>query len=215
MYMHQAMALITAVLLSTAAHASDPDKPPPHQGKLTPWSGAPPKVTLTAGELQRLDAGERIERHTTSDDGGSGIAVQYIEASPQTIWRTILSYSRYKDWVKNVDSCTVYKQAGDELYVDMQISVVGFSSGIYTRNTVRKAQGYMTWTLDYSRKSDVDDLIGYWRVTALEEWPGWSKLEYSTQMRMSGVPGFIVRYMTRDALAEGTAWVKLRSEAAQ
>ena len=207
--------LIGALLLSTGAQASDPNQPHPHQGKLSPWTGAPPKVTLTANELQRLDAGDRIERHTTSKDGGSGIAVQYIEATPETIWKTILSYDRYKDWVKNVKSCEVYKRDGQDLYVDMQISVVGFKSGIYTRNTVKQAEGYMTWTLDYSRKSDVDDLIGYWRVTPLEGWEGWSKLEYSTKMRMSGVPGFIVRYMTRDALAEGTAWVKLRSEAAQ
>ena len=215
MYIRHAIVLLTSLVLSISAHASNPNQPHPHQGKLTPWSGAPAKINLTAAELKQLDAGDRIERHTTSKDGGSGVAVQYIQASPDTIWQTILSYNRYKDWVKNVDSCTVYKRQGDDLYVDMQISVLGFSSGIYTRNTVKQAEGYMTWSLDYSRKSDVDDLIGYWRVTPLEGWEGWSKLEYSTQMRMSGVPGFIVRYMTRDALAEGTAWVKLRSESAK
>lgn len=202
-------------LMGALAHAGDPNSPHPHQGKLAGWTGAPPTITLSADELTRLDQGSRIERHKKTSDGGSGIAVQYIEASPEIIWQTILSYHRYKDWVKNVDSCTVYQREGNDLYVDMQISVLGFKSGIYTKNTVRKDLGYMTWTLDYSRKSDVNDLVGYWRVTPLEGWPGWSRLEYATEMVMSGVPGFIVRYMTKDALAEGTAWVKLRAEAAQ
>ena len=211
--MGQILAMIW--LVGSLAHASDPNSAHPHQGKLAGWTGAPPTITLTAAELTKLDSGSRIERHKKTSTGGSGIAVQYIEASPEIIWKTILSYHRYRDWVKNVDSCMVYQRSGDDLYVDMQISVLGFKSGIYTKNTVNKAQGYMTWTLDYSRKSDVNDLVGYWRVTPLEGWPGWSRLEYATEMVMSGVPGFIVRYMTKDALAEGTAWVKLRAEAAQ
>ena len=201
--------------LGTPAHAGDPNSPHPHQGKLTPWTSAPAAVNLTASEMTKLEAGERVERHHKTDSGGSGVAVQYIEATPETIWRTILSYNRYKDWVKNVDSCEIYKKEGKDLYVDMKISVFGFSSGIYTKNTVDREQGYMSWTLDYDRKSDVDDLVGYWRIESVEGWPTWSRLEYATKMRVAGVPGFIVNYMTKDALAEGTAWVKKRSEAAQ
>jgi len=195
--------------------ASDADKPHPHQGVLAPITRAPAAVQLTAEEVATLQSGERVEHHSRGDDGGSGVAVQYISASPQTIWGTILSYHRYKDWVKNVRECSIYKRDGNDLYVDMQISVFGFRSGFYTRNTVRKDEGYMSWTLDYSRKSDVDDMVGYWRVEAVTTDPPLTKLEYSTQMKMKGVPGFVVDYLTRDALGEGTDWVKLRAEQAQ
>ena len=142
------------------------------------------------------------------------MAVQYIKAPPHVIWSTILDYSQYKNRVKNVKSCAVYKRSGDDIYVDMQSSVFGFGFGLYTRNTVRKDQGYMAWTLDYDRKSDVEDMVGYWRVEPIQASPPITKLEYSTQIKMRGVPGFIVNYLTKDSLREGTAWVKKHSEKA-
>ena len=53
----------------------------------------------------------------------------------------------------------VYKEQGDDLYVDMQSSVLS-KFGQYTRNSIHKDQGYMSWTLDYRRLSDVDDMVG-------------------------------------------------------
>ncbi len=201
--------------LTTAAEASDPDQPHPHQGILQTITSPPKPLTLTDAELERLANAERIQRQTEDKGGGSGIAVQYIWAVPETIWKTILSYAKYPSRVKNVVSCDVYKRDGNDLYVDMRTSIIGFKSGIFTRNTVRKDQGYMSWSLDYSRKSDVDDLVGYWRVELIQEEPAVSKLEYYTEMKIKGVPGFLVRYMTKDALAEGTAWVKRYSEQSQ
>ena len=63
---------------------------------------------------------------------------------------------------------SVYKREGDHLYVDMQTSVFGFKSRVFTKNIVRQAEGYMAWTLDYDRKSDVSDLVGYWRVVPVD-----------------------------------------------
>ena len=55
--------------------------------------------------------------------------------------------------MKNVVNVSVYKRDGDDLYVDMQTSVFGFKSRVFTKNTVRKAEGYMAWTLDYDRRA--------------------------------------------------------------
>ena len=140
------------------------------------------------------------------------MAIQYIKASPADIWATILSYHRYKSWVKNVVHCAVYNKEGNDLYVDMQTSILGFKSRIFTKNTVRKDLGYMAWTLDYSRKSDVNDLVGYWRVEPVADLPGTTKLEHSNSVMIKGLPGFLVTYMTRDALSEGTSWVKREAE---
>jgi len=196
----------------TEVSAASAEQPHGHQGLLTPITSAPPAVTLTDAERTTLSAGKHIERHTKSENGGSGVAVQYIKASPEDIWVTILSYHRYKGWVKNVVACTVYRKEGTDLYVDMQTSILGFKSRIFTKNNVRKDQGYMSWSLDYDRKSDVNDLVGYWRVEPVEGRPGFTRLEHSNSVMIKGVPGFLVNYMTRDALSEGTGWVKREAE---
>jgi len=200
------------ITVTPEAVAASADEPHSHRGLLAPITSSPTPVSLTAAERTRLEAGDHVERHTKGDDGGSGVAIQYIHASPEVIWQTILSYHRYKDWVKNVVKCTVYRRDGDDLYVNMQTSVFGFKSQIFTKNVVRKAEGYMAWTLDYDRKSDVNDLVGYWRVEPVEGKAGVTRLEHSNSIKLKGVPGFLVNYMTRDALSEGTAWVKREAE---
>ena len=206
--------VFAALSYTNTSQASDPNRPHEHQGLLSPITSAPTALPLTPSERDTLRAGGLVERHSTGEDGGAGVAVQYINASPAHVWDTILDYPRYKDRVKDVESCTVYKQIGNDIYVDMQIAVFAFDFGFYTKNTVRKAEGYMAWTLDYARKSDVNDMAGYWRVEVIQTTPPITKLEYSTQIKMRGVPDFIVRYLTRDALGEGTAWVKKYAEKA-
>ena len=198
--------------ICTHAQAASADKPHGHTGIITPISSAPDAVRLTDEERKILASGKHVERHTKSETGGSGVAIQYIKASPADIWATILSYHRYKSWVKNVVHCAVYNKEGNDLYVDMQTSILGFKSRIFTKNTVRKDLGYMAWTLDYSRKSDVNDLVGYWRVEPVADLPGTTKLEHSNSVMIKGLPGFLVTYMTRDALSEGTSWVKREAE---
>ena len=126
----------------------------------------------------------------------------------------ILDYDRYVDRVNNVESCSVYKRDGDVLWVDMQTGVMGFDYNVYTVNSVHRDEGWMAWTLDYSRLSDVYDMVGHWRVEAVQANPPVSRLDYSTRIRIRGVPNFVLNALTRDSLEEGTAWVKKYSEAA-
>ena len=53
--------------------------------------------------------------------------------------------------------------------------------GVYTHNRVRKEEGYMFWTLDYRRRSDADDLLGYWRVEQIQEDPPLTRVDHSTE----------------------------------
>jgi len=205
-------ASLTLWMMAAPVEAASPDEPQGHTGILAPITSAPTGVVLTEKERQILDGGKHVERHSTSDAGGSGIAVQYIAAEPADIWATILSYHRYKGWVKNVVDCSVYRTDGNDLYVDMKTSILGFKSRIFTKNTVRKDLGYMAWSLDYDRKSDVNDLVGYWRVEPVAERPGTTRLEHSNSVSIKGVPGFLVNYMTKDALSDGTSWVKREAE---
>ena len=193
--------------------AYDPSNPHPHQGILTPITTAPKAVSLSEAEQVKLKAGEVILQQQQDQSGGRGVAVQYINAAEADVWMTIFSYHKYKDWVDNVVSCEVYERVDKEIYVEMISSIVGFKIGIYTKNSLRKDQNYMSWTLDYRRESDVNDMIGYWRVEQIQDSPPITRVDYSTEMKVSGVPKFVANYLTKDALTSGTEWVKTQAEA--
>jgi len=70
----------------------------------------------------------------------------------------------------------------------------------------------MAWTLDYRRTSDVKDLTGYWRVEQIRDNPPLTRVDHATNLAISGVPGFVVNYLTEQSLVDGTAWVKASAE---
>lgn len=182
---------------------------------LPPISSKPKPTALTPDEEARLKDGKSVLRQVETADGGYGVAIQDIDASVDTVWDTILAYDRYPDWVDNVANCTVYKSPKPNvLYVDMEISVMFVSSHLYTINTVNREAGYMTWILDRDRKSSVKDTVGYWMVTPHPKDAKRSRVEYSSQMIVSGIPEFIAKFLTRDSLKGGTVWVKKRAEEA-
>ena len=69
----------------------------------------------------------------------------------------------------------------------------------------------MTWTLDYDKTSDMDDVSGHWH---LEETPkGRTRVFYACDIMLKGsVPGPIMNYLSKAALKSATAWVKKESE---
>ena len=195
------------------AEAYDPNSPHSHNGILQSIDSAPQPVELNPAQVAQLERGEVVLQQRLDDSGGGGVAVQYISATEKSVWSTILSYHRYKDWVDNVVSCEMYDRRGDDIYVEMISSIMGFKVGLYTKNHLRKDQQYMSWTLDYQRESDVDDMIGYWRVEQIQESPPITRVDYRTEMKVSGVPSFVANYLTKDALVSGTQWVKKQAEA--
>jgi len=195
------------------ADGYDPNSRHSHNGVLDPIENAPRPVILSTSQRAQLEKGEVVLEQRQDDSGGGGVAVQYINATEEDVWATILNYDRYTDWVNNVVSCTVYERSGDDIYVEMISSVMGIKIGLYTKNTVRKDQNYMSWTLDYGKESDVNDMIGYWRVQQIQDSPPVTRVDYRTEMLVSGVPGFVGNYLTKDALVSGTQWVKKQAEA--
>ena len=200
-------------IVGTSAFAEEEKHP--YGPLLPPVSSKPKPTALTADEEARLKDGKSVLRQVETADGGYGVAIQDIDASVDTVWKTILAYDRYPDWVDNVANCTVYKSPKpDVLYVDMEISVMFVSSHLYTINTLKRDEGYMTWILDRDRKSSVKDTVGYWMVSPHPQDPKRTRVEYSSQMIVSGIPEFIAKFLTRDSLKGGTVWVKKRAEEA-
>ena len=206
----------TALLGAGAALAADANKPHPHHGVLEPFTGAPPKVKLTPAQEARLAAGKSVQTQTRGKTGGRGMAIQDVHADVDTVWGRITDYANYPKMVEDLKEAEVYEKKGEHIKVRMVIGNFAMSVEYFIDHVFRPDKGYMTWTLDYSKLSDLDDSVGYWYVTPVPGKPGWTRVYYSVAVRLSGwIPGFVEDMIAKKGLTKATAWVKRESEKAQ
>ena len=70
----------------------------------------------------------------------------------------------------------------------------------------------MTWTLDYEKTSDFDDVSGHWHVEELIPQTK-TRVYYACDIKLhGGVPKPILNYISKSALKQATGWVKKESE---
>ena len=68
------------------------------------------------------------------------------------------------------------------------------------------AQKCMVFNLDYDRRSDLDDSVGYW--FAQPTGPASCRVFYSCEVKLRGwVPGPVYNVLTKQALKQATTWV--------
>ncbi|MGH6636823.1 MAG: hypothetical protein ACRED0_12085, partial [Gammaproteobacteria bacterium] len=110
----------------------------------------------------------------------------------------------------------IYRKEGDDIYVRFKVHHwLGGGYTYYAHHTYPGAsQGWGTWRLDYSLRSDFDDSVGFWRVTPVSGHPRQSDVVYSAQLKLrTWVPEFLKRVVAKRGLREVTHWLKQRAEA--
>lgn len=187
------------------------DQPHKNNGLIPAYKGKPQSATLNEDDKRLLDRGMPVEKTIQTAGGGRGVAIQLVNAPTDVVWSCIKSYNKYPDWVDGVKECEIYKQEGNKIFVKFVISAFMIKKTYFIEHVFSEDEGYVTWTLDYSRLSDFDDSVGYWLVS--EERPGVTRVEYSVDLRLTGIPNSLVGYLTKDALPAATSWVKKQSEA--
>lgn len=71
----------------------------------------------------------------------------------------------------------------------------------------------MTWTLDYDKTSDMDDVSGHWHLEDHPEKPDCTRVFYACDIKLKGgVPKPVVNILSKSALRTATGWVKKESE---
>ena len=206
-------AVLLLLLSGLSADAADPDQAHPHQGIVAPFEGAPPRVTLSAEEESRLTRGEAVLTTLEEKSGGRGTAVRDVNAPPEVVWERIGAFDRYPEMVPRLTESEIYYHDGNDLRVRMVIRVMGLRYEYFIRHDFQPENGYVTWTLDYDRLSDLDESVGYWAVIPHPSQPGQSRVFYSIDMKTRGwMPGFVRRMVARQGLEEATSWVKTASE---
>ena len=207
-------------------HASDPNAPHAHTGKQQPFSPGDPNVNLDRKALSILSSGKPFQTtiHVPGSTSGRGLVVQEVHAPPNVVWDRILDFDHYADMVPRTFECKSYhvqRQNPTKHDALEEIIFTKFKIGLplipkmtfYVKHLYYPALNSLTWTLDYSKKSDFDDSVGYWYVVPHPDRPEWSRVYYSVAVNMyDWVPKAVVKFMSTKALTDATGWVKKFSE---
>eukprot|EP01031_Cornospumella_fuschlensis_P029236 gene29236-35291_t len=194
-------------------------KPHTHNGVLTPYNNHHVAYSITAEQQAKIDAGEPVTINERSGKDGRGLVIQDVAAPPQFCMDRIRDLANYHKMVPKVKSVIPYgpvkfpngtEQVGAEFNVGLSLLTFNY----YLRLTYEPKYFTLTWTLDYQYSSDFDDSTGHWQVMPHPTKSGWSRVLYSTEVKLlPWIPEFVITFLTKTALVEATTWVKKESEA--
>ena len=201
------------VVLALPALAGDRNVPHEHQGKLKPYPRPPMPLALTAAEQTVVLSGTSMMRQFQGEGGGRGLAVFLVRAPPDTTWSVIQDFKSYPKWISAVKQCDIYSKAGGKIDVSFQASSYAVSLEYFIHHDFDIEHRWGTWTLDYQKKSDLDDSVGFWRVNEVPGQPEQSIVEYSVDIAVqSWVPNFVRSMLVDTGMQEATTWVRVQSE---
>eukprot|EP01041_Mallomonas_annulata_P005185 gene5185-10369_t len=211
-------AILCCAVLSTGL-AAKKDKPHHHTGVLQAYDGKQISYDLTNDQKKKLEIGQPIIINEAKGKSGRGFVLQDIEAPGDVCMSKIMDLANYHKMVPHVRSIEIYEEEkfenGTIRYgAKFNVGVVGMRFGYFLKLTHEPKYMTFTWTLDFKHTSDFDDTVGHWQVMAHPTKRGWSRVLYSTQLKLpTWVPGIIVNFLTNTALVEATGWVRKESEA--
>ena len=205
-YLLAAGAVSAALLVSTAARAGDPLLPHEHKGVLKPFAARPPLV-VTDADTQTLHA-RGIVRQPFSATDARALLVFEVNAPPDIVWAVITDLKAMPSYVEEIKAVDVLTKSGDHTVAKLALGQMGVSLEEFVDYDFHNSARQGTWTLDYSKRSDIDDSVGFWRVTPSST-NGASIVEYAAEVRaMAWMPGFFQSVINDKALAATPGWVR-------
>lgn len=155
---------------------------------LAPYEDGPPDIGLSATDLADLASGETLIRRVRINEDDRAFAVVRVNASPTAVWSVLLDFDVYPQWVDGLESSKIYERDGSDIYVTFgyQHWLVGEVTYHVRHTYPGETAGWGTWTLDYRRRSDLDDTVGFWWVSAVTDDPDSADVAYSTRIRLGG-----------------------------
>lgn len=211
-----AWVLILGVLVAPSALGSAQTIPPhEHQGIIPAYQGAPPSIRLTAAEKDTLRRDQSVYRVEEVDGNVHAVAIFPVNAPPACVWSLLLDFPVYTQGILDLLESELYRRDGHDYYVKFRYRhwLLG-NYTYYVRHTYPgSSAGWGTWTLDYSRRSDLHDSVGFWRVEAVAGDAARSRVFYSAIVRHRGwSPWWLRRVFAEGALSETSEWVREQSE---
>lgn len=195
-----------------------------HNGKMKAYTAGPFGMQIQPSDEDALLKGNPVMKQLPPDDpndklGGKAICVQDVEAPKNAVWNQILDMDAYVGKVNKVKECNNYvvKDKGDgtmQVKTKMVLGVMpGYSYTNFYDHTFNPSKDSVTWSLDYDKSSDFDDVAGHWHVEDHPNKPGCSRVFYACDLKFkNSLPKPIMNFLQKTALKQATAWVKKESE---
>ena len=152
-------------------------------------------------------------------DGACGfvvrVGIQDIEAPPDVVFGRICDWPNYHRMIKDVKKCEVYRRgwtlSGCRVAcAKYEIAVPMTKLDFYVEHVYDPLNHAMSFSLDYTRKSDVADQVGYWYCEKLAG--GWTRLYYSTDFQIPRwVPPFAKGFILKLAAKSSVTWVAVET----
>ncbi|KAG5188008.1 hypothetical protein JKP88DRAFT_347956 [Tribonema minus] len=220
------MRCLLLLALGLAAVAARKELTPhPHQGLSDPYPPGKPETELASKDIQLLRDGKLVQQSFKKGGGaGRALAVQDLHAPPDYVWDRILDFGNYPKMVPKVVKCNNYevetfRNGTEAIKTRMVMNVFGAKFDNHIYHTYFKSLSSLTWTLDYARRSTLDDSVGYWYVEpcpdkSKQDVQEWSRVYYSCMLRVpKWVPGIVVNFLEKKAVSEANMWLKREAEA--
>lgn len=222
---HAALLLLLLPLLLLTTHAKKIDRSAPHhhRGLLSPYTPGPfTDLTLGNADEQDLQSGKSIMKQIPApagEKGGRAICVQDVTAPKHAVWNQILDLNHYVGKVDKLKECRNYfrnKNADGTTTIKTKFIVgvlPGFTYEYYCDHTFHSQKDSLTWSLDYDKTSDFNDVAGHWHLEDHPTRSGCTRVFYGCDVKLpAAVPGAVVNFVTKKALKQATSWVKRESE---
>ena len=196
-----------------------------HTGMLSPYKPGPFDVLKLSSKDEATLAGDKPVMKQIPGEGGKGneggraICIQDVNAPKSAVWNQILDLDHYVGKVNKLKECKNYvaKKNGDGTHTiktKMVVGVIpGYSYEYYCDHIYSPKDDSVTWTLDYDKLSDFDDVAGHWHLEDHPTKPGCTRVFYACDIKFKrAVPGPVMNFLTKSALKQATGWVKRESE---
>jgi len=150
--------------------------------------------------------------------GGRLMSVQDVHAPAAVVWRTILDVGAYPRMVDGVCAMDVYATretptGGSEIFSKYTVGQKPlFALEYCVRHQYEPDTATMTFQLDYERRSQLDDMTGYWHVRELSD--GWSRVFFSSDASLPHWLEWARGLLSRTAGHKNLYWVEAYSHAA-
>ena len=135
-------------------------------------------------------------------------SIQEVEAPASVVWELLLDFQNYPRFIKGISSCKPYSSrrtitGGKVVSARYQCNVGTFKVCYSLEHQYEPLQHSMVWHLDYSRKSDVFDSVGYWYVEPCG--PDRARVYYTTDSLLPAwIPAPLRKTFTKIAMKAAT-----------
>ena len=203
-------------------NASSWSRPHIHSGKLRPFDPLVEQVQTTmldSTALRILQSGRPYKTSQIVGTSSRTLVIQDVEAPTEFVLDRILDYDNYSKMAPQTLESETYYKSSDSIKETIFSRLRTGIRGLYVMEFFVKANYYpslnsVTWTLDYTKQSDIDDACGYWQVIPHPDNPSRrSRIYYSVDLVIgSNVPNIVGSFINQKAASDATSWVKKFSE---